>query len=159
MVILQANGSNCQPSINILLWAVAYDTVWKQNVLPLWEMKREFMMILKQNKIKLANEDTTTTRNSDSTSRMYLTAVKVAQCRQVADNRREKEEAKKVTAKKTSTRKVHIQLKRYEDFDRCINSMHSLSSSTTDEERLIQLFQQSPNTIKDGFLRMGGKLA
>ena len=55
------------------------------------------MMILKQNKVKLENEDTTTRRNPDSTSGIYLTAVKVAQCRHVAENRREKEEGKKVT--------------------------------------------------------------
>ena len=40
----------------------------------------------------------------------------------------------------------------------CINSMNSLSSFTTDEERLIQLIQQSSNTIKDAFVHIGGKL-
>ena len=83
----------------------------------------------------------------------------MAQCRQVAVNRREKEEAKKTTAKKTATRKVHLQLKRYEDFDRRINSMKILSLSTTDEERLIQPIQQSSNTIKDIFVHVGEKLA
>ena len=117
------------------------------------------MMILKQHKVKLVNKDTTTRRNPDLTSGVYLTAVKVAQYRQVDENRREKEEAKKETAKKTATRKVHLQLKQYEALDRCINSMNSLSSSTTDEERLIQLIQQSSNTIKDTFVHIGGKLA
>ena len=122
-------------------------------------MNRETVMILKQKKVKLENEDANTRRNPDSTSGIYLTAVKVAQCRQVAKNRREKEEAKKVTAKKTATRKVHLQLKRSGAFDRCINSVNSLSSSTTDEERFIQLIQQSSNTIKGAFVHIGGKLA
>ena len=89
------------------------------------------MMILNQKKVKLTNEDTDTRSNPDSTLGIYLTTVKVEQYIQVADNRREKEEAKKVTAKKTATREVHLQLKRYEDFDRRINSMKILSSSTT----------------------------
>ena len=91
------------------------------------------MMIHKKKKVKLANEDSNTRRNPDSTSGIYLTAVKVAQYRQVAANRREMEDAKKITAKKTSTRKVHLQIKISEDFDRCINSMNSLSLSTTNE--------------------------
>ena len=37
--------------------------------------------------------------------------------------------------------------------------MNSLSLSTTDEERLIQLIQQSSNTIKGAFVHIGGKLA
>ena len=90
------------------------------------------MMILKKKKVKLENEETTTRRNPDSTSVIYLTAVKVAQYIQVDGNRREKEETK-VTAKKTPTRKVYLQLKQSEAFDRCIKSMNILSSSTTDE--------------------------
>ena len=69
------------------------------------------------------------------------------------------DEAKKITAKKTATRKILLQLKRSEDFDMCINSMKSLYSSTTNEDRLIKLLQQSPNTIKDAFVHIGGKLA
>ena len=115
-------------------------------------------MVLKQKKVKLVNEDTITRRNPDSTLGIYLTAVKVAQCRQVAENRREKEEAKKETANNTSTKKVHLQLKRSEAFDRCIKSINSLSSSTTYEERCIQIIQQSSNTIKDSFVYIGVKL-
>ena len=107
----------------------------------------------------MSNDDTTTRSNPDSTSGIYLAAVKVAQCRQVAADRREMEEAKKITAKKTATRKVHIQLKRSEAFDMCINSMNSVSFSTTNEERFIQLIQKSSNTIKDSFVHIGGKLA
>ena len=47
------------------------------------------MMILKKKKVKLENEDNKTRRKSNSNSGIYLTAVKVAQCRQVAVNRRE----------------------------------------------------------------------
>ena len=73
--------------------------------------------------------------------------------------RREMDEAKKITAKKTATRKILLQLKRSEAFDMCINSMNSLSLSTTNEDRLIQLIQQSPNTIKDAFLHIGGNFS
>ena len=69
------------------------------------------------------------------------------------------DEAKKITAKKTATGKIPLQLKRSEAFDICIRSMNNLSSSTNDEYRLIQLIQQSPNTIKDAFVHIGGKLA
>ena len=69
------------------------------------------------------------------------------------------DEAKKITAKKTATRKILLQLKRSEAFDMCINSMKIMSSYTTDEDRLIQLIQQSPNTIKDAFVNIRGKLA
>ena len=117
------------------------------------------MMIHQQNKVKLANEDANTRSNPNSTSGIYLTAAKVAQCRQVAANRKEMDEAKKITAKKTATGKILIQLKRYEAFDICINSMNGLSSYTTDEYSLIQLIQQSSNTIKDAFLHIGEKLA
>ena len=75
------------------------------------------------------------------------------------ENRREMEEAKNITENKTAIRKVHLQLKRSEAFDMCINSMNSLSSSTTDEDRFIQLIQQSSNTIKDYFVHIGGNLA
>ena len=74
-------------------------------------------------------------------------------------NRRETEEAKNITANKTAARKVHIQLKRSEAFDRYINSMNSLSLSTTDEERFIRLIQKSSNNIKDTFVHIGGKLS
>ena len=105
MVIIRARGSNLQPPRKILLQAAAYDTVRKRTVFPLQEMKREFIMMVKQKKVKLANEDTTTRRNPDSTSGIYLVAVKVAKFRQVADNRREKGEAKKGNIKEDKQRK------------------------------------------------------
>ena len=89
------------------------------------------MVILKKKKVKLSNEDANTRRIPNSTSGMYLTDVKLSHCRQVAVNRREMEEAKKITVKKTATRNIHLQLKRYEAFGIFINSMNSLSLSTT----------------------------
>ena len=97
------------------------------------------MMIHQQKKVKLEDEDANTRSNPNSTSGIYLTASKVAQCRQMAANRREMDEAKKITAKNTATRKILLQLKRSEAFDMCINSMNSLSSSYTDKDRLIQI--------------------
>ena len=99
------------------------------------------------------------TRNPDYSLGIYLTTAKVAQCRQVAVNRREMDEAKKITAKKTATRKVLLQVKRSEAFDMCINSMNSLNSSATDEYRLIKLLRKSPNTIKDAFVHLGGNFS
>ena len=131
----------------------------KRTILPLKKTKTEFVMILKHNKVKLENEDTATRSKPDSISGIYLTDVKLAQYRQVDKNRREKEEAKKVTAKKISTRKVHLQLKRSEVFDRCIKYMNSLSSSTTDEEKLIQIIQKQSYTINDAFVHIGGKFS
>ena len=117
------------------------------------------MMINHQKKVKLGDEDANTRINLNSTSGIYLTAAKVTQCRQVAVNRREMDEAKNTTAKKTATRKILLQVKRSEAFDKCINSMNSLSSSTTDEYRLIKLLRQSPNTTKDAFVHLGGKFS
>ena len=51
------------------------------------------MIIPKYKKVKLENEDAATRRNPDSTLGIYLTALKMAQCKQVADNRRKKKEA------------------------------------------------------------------
>ena len=121
MVIIRVKGCTQQPPRNIILQAVAYDRVQKRTVLPLQEMKRETVMILQQRKVKMANDDSNIRRNPNSTSGIYLTDAKVAQCRQVAKNRRAVDEAKKITAKKTATIKVHLQLKRYDAFDMCIN--------------------------------------
>ena len=46
------------------------------------------MMILQQKKVRLVNDETSSS-NPDSDSVIYLTADKVAQCKLVADNRRE----------------------------------------------------------------------
>ena len=88
-------------------------------------------MILNQNKVILVNDETSI-RNPDSITGIYITADKVAQCRLVAENRREKEEAKKETAKKTATRKLHLQQKRSEAFQKCQDFMNSLSPSPTE---------------------------
>ena len=79
------------------------------------------MIIHQQKKVNLGDEDANTRIKLNSTSEVYLTAAKAAQCRQVAGNRREIDEAKKSTAKKTATRKVLLQVKSSEAFDMCIN--------------------------------------
>ena len=75
------------------------------------------MIILQQKNTRLVNDETSR-RNIDSNLGIYLTAAKVAQYRLVADNRREKEEAKKETAKKTSTQNLYLQQKRSEAFQK-----------------------------------------
>ena len=78
MVIILSKGSTQQPSRNILLRLAVYDTVQNRTVFPIQLMKRETIMIPKQKKLKLSNEEVNTRRNINSTSVIYLTAVKVA---------------------------------------------------------------------------------
>ena len=61
--------------------------------------------------------------------------------------------------KDDSHKNIHIQLKRSEAFDRCINSTINMYLYTTNEERSIQLIQRSSNIIKDDFVHIGVKLA
>ena len=61
-------------------------------------------------KFRLVNDETYI-RNPDSISVIYITDAKLEQCRSLAENRREKEEAKKEIAKKTFIRKFHLQQK------------------------------------------------
>ena len=77
------------------------------------------MTILNQRKTRLVNYETSM-RNHDLSTGIYLTDAKVAQYRLMAENRKEKEEAKKETAKKTATTKLNIQQKRCEDFSEII---------------------------------------
>ena len=60
------------------------------------------MMILQQKKGSLVNGKKPI-RNPDSSPGIYPAAAKVAQCRLMDENRREKEEAKNKTGKKTAT--------------------------------------------------------
>ena len=73
------------------------DTVSRLTAVALQETNKENIEILKQNKARLKNDvrNMTTNMNSDSTPGIYLTAIKVSQYIMVAENRREKEEAKK----------------------------------------------------------------
>ena len=90
-VIIRAKVIIQQPYRNVLLQAAAYDTVQKQTVLPIQEMKIECMIILEKKKIKLPNEYTTITRRPDSTSVVYLTAVKwhnVYRCLRIGERRK-----------------------------------------------------------------------
>ena len=83
------------------------------------------MMVLHQKKVKLVN-DVISRRDHDYSSVIYLTAVKLSQCRLVDENRIEKEEAKNKTAKKTATQKLHLQKKLCKDFQNFQESMNSL---------------------------------
>ena len=142
MVIIRAKGSTQQPPRKIILRAVAYDTVLKRTVLSLYEMKIGTRMILKKKKLNL---EMRTPTPGDTLIQLWgstSTAVEVKKIRKVTAIRREIEEANKITAKKTATRKVHLQIKRSETFDMCIKSMKSLSSSTINEYIFIQLIQQ-----------------
>ena len=84
------------------------------------------MEILNKKKVRLVNDENYM-RNPDYSLGIYLTTAKVEHFRLVAKNRREKQEGKKETAKKTLIRKFHLQQKRYEDFQKSQDSMSSLS--------------------------------
>ena len=88
------------------------------------------MAILNKGNLRLVNDEKST-MNTDSSSGIYLTVFKVEKYTLVADNRIEKEEAKKETAKKKFTPNLHLQQKRCEDFQKCQYPMNSLSLSPT----------------------------
>ena len=88
------------------------------------------MTIINQKKVILVNDETSTS-NPDFSTGIYLTADKVAQCILVSDNRIEKVEAKKETAKNTANQKLHLQQKRCEAFQKFQYSMNSLLSPPT----------------------------
>ena len=90
--------------------------------------------------------------------KIYLTAVKWAQCRMVDDNRREKDETKKESAKKTSIRKAFLHKKRSEYFRRFQDCIYSLSPSPSELTIQIALVPLSAITLKDAFFHLGGKL-
>ena len=72
----------------------------KQTVMTIQEMNKECMMILQQKKVRLVN-DVTSSRNPDYSSKIYLNADKVSQCRLVV------EETKKKKSRKAATQKLH----------------------------------------------------
>ena len=72
----------------------------KRTVTPIQDMKKKCIAILNQKKVRLINYETSM-RNPDSSLEIYLTTSKVNYCRLMDENRREKEEEKKETAKKT----------------------------------------------------------
>ena len=114
------------------------------------------MTILHQKKVIL-EKGVTTRKNPDSISEIYLTAAKAAQCRLVAEDRIKKEESKKETAKKISDQKLCLQQKRSEAFQKCQDSMYSLSSSPSEESMFVELVNLSSNTLKDVFAHLGGR--
>ena len=122
-------------------------------------MKKEQMEILNQKKARLANydNDISTRKNPNPTSGIYLTAAKLAQCIMVAENRREKEEVKKETAKKTAARKVCLQQKLSEAFQKFQDCMDNILSPS-EIIMLIALVSLSANTLKDAFSHLGDNL-
>ena len=91
-----------QSSRNIIIRAAAYGALRNRTVTPIQETKKECMNIPNQNKLRLV-KNKTPMRNPDPSTVIYLTTAKVEQYRLVAKNRREKEEAKQETEKKTAT--------------------------------------------------------
>ena len=83
------------------------------------------MAIFQKNKARLEN-DVATRKNPNSNLVIYLTTAKVAQFRLVAQNKRKKEEAKKVTANKTAAQNLCLQNNISEDFHKYKDSMYSL---------------------------------
>ena len=90
----------------------------KRTVISIKAIKKECMTIINQKKARLVNDETSS-RNPYPSTGIYLTASKVAQFRLVAENRREKEKAKKETVKKTATRKLRLQQNKCKDFQKC----------------------------------------
>ena len=88
MVVLQEKGTQ-QSSRNIILQDAACGTVRKIIVIHIQDMKKEFMAIINKKRVRLVNDETSMI-NPDSSSVIYLTAAKLAHCRLVDDNRREK---------------------------------------------------------------------
>ena len=82
----------------------------KNTVIPIQEMKREYMAILQKKKVILEN-DVTNGNNPDLSLVIYLTTAKVPQYRLVAGNKREKQEAKKETTKNTVNKKLCLRTK------------------------------------------------
>ena len=105
-----------------------YDAVRKITVIHIQDIKKECMTTLNQKNTRLVNDETST-RNPDLSTIIYLTAAKLAQCRLLSENRREKEEAKNETSKKTATQKLNLQKKRCEDIQKCQYSINSISLS------------------------------
>ena len=96
-------------------------------------------------------KDVTYRRNPYSNSGIYLNSAKIVQYRLVAENRREKEEAKKETANNTSTQKLYPQQKQCEYFQKCQESMNIILSSPRKYSMFVNLVHLSSNTLKDAF--------
>ena len=95
MVVLRGKGVQ-KPYRTIFFQAAVYKTVRQRTIAPFKKWKEKWK-ILKQIFLRLANyeENITTGNNPNSTSGIYIAAVKVAQYSMVDDHRREKEEKKR----------------------------------------------------------------
>ena len=129
MFLLQNNCSQ-QSSSNIIIRAPAYDAAKKITFIPIQNMKKLMHNDNKSKEVILVNDETSTS-NPDFSTRIYLTADKVAQYILLYDNRIEKVEAKKETEKNTDNQKLHLQQKRCEAFQKLQDSMNILLPSPT----------------------------
>ena len=101
--------------------------------------------------------DMTTRNNPNSASVIYLTNIKVAQCRMLAENRRGKQQAKKEAAKNAAARKACLQQNRSGAFNKIKNCMDNILSPYEYTMLVAHVFL-SNNTLKDAFFHLGGKL-
>ena len=100
----------------------------------------------------------TTTKKPDPSSGIYRTTAEVAQYRSVAENRREKKEAKKETGNKTAAQRMCLQQNISEAFQKSQDSMYSISLSTSKESMRIKLVNLSLYTLKGAFAQLGGNI-
>ena len=93
MVILRDKG-RCNASRNLLIRAAEYETMGAQTVLTLHQIKTVERETKRQRIVRLTNtpgEDDGFRLNPDSSSGIYMTSVREAQCYTVAKNRRKNE--------------------------------------------------------------------
>ena len=96
MVILMDKG-RCRSSWNLLIRAAAYDTVSTWTVLPLHQIKTVDREMKRQRMVRINNnpvEENGCRMNPDTSSGIYMTSVKEAQCRIVAENRIKQDKVK-----------------------------------------------------------------
>ena len=115
------------------------------------------MIILQKNKVIFDNV-ITNRKNPYPSLGIYLISYKVAQFRLMDKNKREKEQANKKKAKKTTSRKLCLQEKRSEDFQKYQDSMNSLLLSTTEESKFINIINLYSNNQKENFSYLVGNL-
>ena len=132
----------------------------KRTIVPLKELKKEHIKILKLKMARLENyvSNMTTRMNSDSTSGIYLTAVKVSQWIMADENKRKNDETKKETGNKTAARKACLQQKRYKTFQKYQDCLYSLSPSPYEETMLIALVTLSSTTLEGACIHLGGNM-
>ena len=88
MVILRARRNE---SRNLLIRGAAYDIVHQRTIIPIQEMKADYMEIRKSRMVRIPNrerEEESIRMNPESSAGMYVTSSVEAQCRIIAENRK-----------------------------------------------------------------------